>query len=93
MADEGVYFTWLYIYVAPSIEVCDWSIRSHIINLELCVANIKGRQMGLYVMVSLWCKSLLTNTKFRIPNLWMNNIKLIWCYIKENSFQRTQGGH
>ena len=31
---------------------------------------IKARQMGRYVMVSLWCEYLLTNTRFReeLPN-------------------------
>ena len=29
-------------------------------------SKIKGRQMGHYVMISLWCDSLLTNTRFRI---------------------------
>ena len=34
---------------------------------------VKGRQMGYFAMVSLWCESLLTNTRFRVLYLKMNN--------------------
>ena len=53
----------------------------------------KARQMSHYVMVSPWCASLLTNTRFCFFVLEWTVIKLIWCYIKKRSFQMTQGDH
>ena len=50
-----------------------------------------ARQMGHYVMVSLWCESFLTNISLYFK---MNNIivKCVWCYIKKKGFQTTSGG-
>ena len=45
--------------------------NGHIIFL-VQIISIKGRQMGQYVMVSLWCESLLTNTRFRFLYFRMN---------------------
>ena len=43
------------------------------VSLFWSVVLFKGRQMGHYVKVSLWCESLLTNTRFRVPYFRMNN--------------------
>ena len=37
-------------------------------NVSDVVRFNKARQMGNYAMVSLWCESLLTNTRFRFNN-------------------------
>ena len=41
--------------------------------------------MGHYVMVSLWCASSLSNTKFSFLYLRMNNniVERIWCSVKK----------
>ena len=48
--------------------------------------------MGHYVMVSLSCELLLTNTRFSVILEW-TIVKRIWYYIKKKSFQTTQEGH
>ena len=52
----------------------------------------KARQMGHYVMVSLWYESLLTNTRFLFILEW-TIVKRIWCWTKKKIFQTTQEGH
>ena len=41
-------------------------LTSEVIFLFVHSLILKGRQMGHYVMVYLWCESLLTNTRFRV---------------------------
>ena len=57
------------------------------------VKKIKGGRMGRSDTVSLWCVSLLINTRFHFFILEQAIVKRISCYIKTKSFQMTKGAY
>ena len=52
---------------------------------------IKARQISLYVMVSLWCESLLTNTRFRILFKKMNSCEALLMLYNEKELPNDSG--
>ena len=62
--------------------------------LKVAITSIKGRQMGhrvTNVMVSLWCKSLLTNTRFRVLYFKMKNCKAHLMLHQETELAKDSG--
>ena len=55
--------------------------------------SFKGGRMGGSDTVSLWCVSLLINTRFRFFILELAIVKRISCYMKTKSFQMTHGAY
>ena len=64
-----------------------------LICLLATVRTLKASRMGHSVKASLWCDSLLINTRFRFILEWAIIVKRIWCYFKTKSFQTTQEGY
>ena len=79
--------------ITPALESLHWLPIQQRAVYKILLITFKGGRMGRSDTVSLWCVSLLINTRFRFLILELAIVKRISCYIKTKSFQMTQGAY